>query len=217
MNKTFTWTLPDEPYKNTTLQGNTIDITYTGPKYVLVQVDRDDHECHFMGGSDNINDTVLDHSGYAQDDYDYVILDASVQTMEAAYITEMYTHADPEDYTETFTDADGEEHTYEHIVDGTSNIMQHHTWSNSVKYNADSKIWSGPEFRTHANDRATTMQAFSDQAQGLQDMLDDPEMDIPEDARAKLAEIRDYCADIERKFAGIDHWKIPFDFEFPAF
>ena len=42
MNKTFTVTYADEPYKTTTADGNTFECTYVGPRWILAQVDRDD-------------------------------------------------------------------------------------------------------------------------------------------------------------------------------
>ena len=44
MNKTFTVTYADEPYKTTTANGNTFECTYTGPRWILGQVDRDDDQ-----------------------------------------------------------------------------------------------------------------------------------------------------------------------------
>ena len=39
-NQTFTVNLPDEPYKATTELGLSFECTYTGPRYVLMQIDK---------------------------------------------------------------------------------------------------------------------------------------------------------------------------------
>jgi len=77
MRKTFTVTYPDQPYHTTTDDGNSFECTYTGPRYILVQVDKDDHQCREAARSEKADDPALDPSGYEQDDYHYVLLDAA--------------------------------------------------------------------------------------------------------------------------------------------
>ena len=119
MNKTFTVTYADEPYKTTTADGNTFECTYVGPRWILAQVDRDDDQVREAGRSDSsADDPALDPSGYEPDVYDYIVMDANESddmAMRCAFITDEYTHPDVADYSEEITDADGDTYTWEHV------------------------------------------------------------------------------------------------------
>lgn len=218
MRKTFTWTRPDQPYHTTTDSNLTIEVTYLGPRYLMLQVDRDDHECHISFLSDDLTDDGLDVAlRPTNDEFHYVVLDADEYPHIAAFLTDDYEHEDLSDYEETFTDADGDEHTYTHVYDGTSNIINHDCWPTSVTWDPESRTFAGPVFRTHANTLEVTLEAITAQAEGIEEALADETKVFTDADRTELSEYAAELRDMSRKYAGIDHWKWEFRDSFPAY
>lgn len=218
MRKTFTWTRPDQPYHTTTENGNTIEVTYLGPRYLMLQVDRDDHQCHIAHMDDDLTTDGLNVAlRPTNDEFHYVVLDANVNPEIASYLTDDYEHEDPSDYEETFTDADGNSHTYTHVYDGTSNIINHDTFQGSVTYDPDTGTYAGPVFRNHANTLEMTVEATLAQADGIAQALADPNSNLSDADKAELTEYEAELRDMSRKYADIDHWKWEYRDSFPAY
>ena len=155
MNKTFTVTYADEPYKTTTAKGNTFQCTYTGPRWILGQVDRDDDQVREAGRSDSSSaDPAIDPAGYEPDEYDYIVMDAAesdAMAMRCAFITDDYTHPDVDDYSEEITDATGAKYTWEHVYEGTTGMLPHIYVTDSLLYNHETSTWTDPVLREHNN------------------------------------------------------------------
>lgn len=225
MRKTFTWTRPDQPYHTTTDNNLTIEVTYLGPRYIMLQVDRDDHQCHVAFMDDDPSAEGLDvslrpggeNSDIPADEFHYVVLDADEHPAIASFLTDDYEHEDPSDYTETYTDADGEDHTYNHVYDGTSNIINHDCYQTSVTWDPDTRTFAGPVFREHANTLEVTVAALISQAEGIEEALANPNSDLTEAERTELTEFAAELRDMPRKYAGIDHWKWDCRESFPTY
>ena len=212
MNKTITLAMPDEPYKTTTAKGDTFDIVYTGPRYVLLQVDRDDHEIREMGRGKLATDTNLDPAPFEQDAYAYVLVDTKADdysTLVAAYVTNEYTHIDIPDYAETITDADGGEFTWNHTNENGTGMLGHIYWNNSIKYNPETSTFSGPDIREHVNSRASVLENATTTAAIITAALADSEQTFSDADRATLTTYAAWLTDLDRLYAGINHWKMP--------
>lgn len=211
MIKTFTWTRPDQPYYTTTELNRTIEVTYNGPRYWLIEYDPVDGICRCANGGSSLDDPALDHSAFAANEWEYVVVDANDEAITpiVAYLTDMYTHPDPTDHTETFEDADGNEYTYSHTYDETTGLLTHDCWATSVTYNAETKQFNGPLFRTHVNSKEETFRLWKEQAAELRRKCDTNEEDWTDAEIAEVREWADHLEDIPRRFADIDHWKIP--------
>jgi hypothetical protein len=210
MNKTFNFILPDEPYKTTTALNQVVECTYTGPRYVLIQIDKDDHQCRAVAGHDDPDHISLDHSGYEQDEFDYRVIDANTHTLECAYMNEEYSHGVVTDYSEDITDADGNTTTFEHVYEDNTGILAHCYWQGSLLYQTASESFSGPDYREHVNSRESVVEGCAVQAQIVQDALDDTERTYSDEERAELEEYRDWLNNVDTTYAGINHWKWPF-------
>ena len=211
--KTFTVAYPDEPYKTTTALGNSFECTYVGPRYLLIQVDNDDHEVREAGRADVAGDPGIDPAGYEQDEYSYVVLDASASDQNAlicAYITDEYTHPDVPDYSEEITDADGNTYTWEHVYEGTTGMLPHIYWNNTLKYNPTTETWTMPTFREHVNSRESVMDTAAENAAAIRRALADSTQDFTADERTKLDDHASWLESLPTRYEGINHWKIPY-------
>lgn len=220
MIKTFTWTRPDEPYKTAATGTRTIDITYKGGRYLLVEVDPREGTGSMIRESDNLNDPELDRSQFKPNQFTYVLVDADELPGLACSLTLNYTHADPNDWTETLTDADGNTFTWEHIYDETTGLIEHETTgvNGGYKYNSSTGQWEGPEYRTHMVAREDALEGWARQATELQNALDSAsEKGLTEGQIAEITTYKEFLESIPTKYAGIDHWKIPFELNWPEF
>ena len=111
MIKNFTFTLPDGPYLTTTENGQTVNCTYNGAKYLCLCVN---NQTKMVRNVERTGETIaeLDMDNQIEDGHFFVVLDASVNPLQAAYLTHDYTHEEIEDIEETLTDADGETFTF---------------------------------------------------------------------------------------------------------
>lgn len=210
MKKTFNFILPDEPYKTTTALNQTVECTYTGPRYMLIQIDKDDHQCRMISGAETEDHPSLDHSGYEPDEFDYRVIDTWDHLLEAAYMSEEYNHGIVADYSETITDANGNTFTFEHVYEDDTGILAHCHWAGSILYMTATESFSGPDLREHVNSRESVVEGCAIQAQVVQDALDDPEREYTDAERTELTEYKDWLLNVDTIYAGINHWKWPF-------
>jgi hypothetical protein len=214
MNKTFTVTYADEPYKTTVADGNTFECTYTGPRYILGQVDRDDDQVREAGRADKADDTALDATGYEPDEYDYIVLDAAESddmALRCAFMTDEYTHPDVDDYSETITTADGTEYTWTHVYEGTTGMLAHIYVGDSLLYNHETTTWTNPTLRTHNNTRESTLGSWVLQAAGIRRAISsdgDAINNLTSAEKTTLANHATWLESIAVQYADIDHWKV---------
>ena len=111
MNKEFTAVYPDEPYKVTTKLNNTIKCVYLGRRYVLVRVNAADGTVFCVDrqsdSAEEIETFKVQEEGHFS-----VVLDAEVNTFEAAYLTNLYEHDDVPNYKETLPNGETYEYNY---------------------------------------------------------------------------------------------------------
>ena len=215
-NQTFTVKLPDEPYSQATTSNESFDCEYTGPRYVMMQIDKDDFQVREGGRADKADDRSIDPSFFDRDDYNYVVVDSTTSATHAmycAYVTHEYTHADIADYEENLTDADGNEWTWTHQYEGTTGMLAHLHWSDSLLNDIGGDGWSGPTLRTHVNTRQSVLDGCKAQHETIDAALLDTVNQTMTDAdRTTLvnhsAWLKLVVADV--RYDGINHWKIPF-------
>lgn len=217
MNKTFTWTRPDEPNKPEATGVRTIDITYTGPRYLLVELDPASGKGTAIRSSEDENDPILDASSLAHNQWEYVVVDAETQTALACDLTQQYTHEDPNDWEETLTDADGEDFVFSVTYDEDTGLIAYETdgLCGGYTYNFVNQEWDGPVFLTHDLSNEGFEEVRLKQISVMQEALD--RGNLTEDQTSEVTTYKAWLEDIPRKYAGIDHWKIPYDLPYPTF
>jgi|TARA_R110000737_G_scaffold257157_1_gene265798 hypothetical protein len=218
-NQTFTVNLPDEPYSQATTSNESFDCEYTGPRYVMMQIDKDDFQVREGGRGDKADDRSIDPSFFERDEYNYVVVDSTASATHAmycAYVTHEYTHADIADYEENLEDADGNEWTWTHQYEGTSGMLAHLHWSDSLLNDVVGVGWSGPVLRTHNNTRQSVLDGCKAQYQTIDAALLDTANQTMTDAdRTTLVNHSAWLKVVEAdvRYKDINHWKIPFPAE----
>ena len=218
-NQTFTVKLPDEPYSQATTSNESFDCEYTGPRYVMMQIDKDDFQVREGGRADKADDRSIDPSFFDRDDYNYVVVDSTTSATHAmycAYVTHEYTHADIADYEENLTDADGNEWTWTHQYEGTTGMLAHLHWSDSLLNDIGGDGWSGPTLRTHVNTRQSVLDGCKAQHETIDAALLDTVNQTMTDAdRTTLVNHSAWLKVVEAdvRYKDINHWKIPFPAE----
>lgn len=217
MNKTFTWTRPDEPLKTDATGTRTIEITYTGPRYLLVELDPAQGTGTAIRMSDDADDPVLDASSMSHNQWEYVVVDAEDHPALACELTLQYTHEDPNDWSETLTDADGESFTWEFTYDETTGVISYETDGvhGGYKYNFILQEWVGPTYMTHDLSEEGWNEGRLRQISVLQSALD--KGNLTDEQTAEVTAYKEWLEDVPRKYAGIDHYKIPFDLPWPTY
>jgi hypothetical protein len=204
--KQFTFVLPDEPYKQTTKKKLTVDATYEGARFLVCRVNND---TKVVEGVIRSVDSADDTGTIVEEGYTALVIDATVNPFEAAYLSGDYSHgeiADP-----TFTNPDGSTWTY-HYTDGTGGIHQAF-FMHTLKYVGGKFV--GPEYRYHATTFEEVVRTSLMLAGNVRESLANRPYDAAE--RAKLEEYAAWLENLETAYKGVDHWKIPFPTDIPSF
>jgi len=205
MNKNFTITLPDEPFKTTTDLNKTVECTYTGAKILVISVHNDSGqvagvEAQYARESDidwDSHPTPRDHSLH--------VLDAENNLFEAAYMNHDYTTEEVADYEETLPTGEVWDYSYE--KDGIINP----TFKNlDLYYDASTKTFTGPRYLESAIDSVDELkQSFAERIAEADEVLANA-ADYSEDDIAKVQAFKDWYVNFDTNYAGVDPWKIPF-------
>jgi len=214
MIKQFTFTLPDEPYVQTTATNKTVNCTYDGPKWLCFAVENGTNkvrnlECAFDTEAELQLETQIEEGHY------HIAVEAKDHPVIAAYFTHSYTHEEIEDLEETLTDADGDTFVFQYHYDDAGVIGQV-CYNESVTWDPATSTFAGPIHRQHANSREETLAQFAHQATSLEENLDSPDTDYTAEDEASLRAHVEWLKSIPTKYADIPHWKIPFPVELPT-
>ena len=214
MIKQFTFTLPDEPYVQTTANNNTVNCTYDGPKWLCFAVENGTNKVRNLElTAETEEGLMMEHQ--IEDGHYHIAVEAKDHPLIAAYFTHSYTHEEIEDISETLTDADGETFTFEYHYDDNGVIGQV-CYNDSVTWVPGTETFTGPIRREHANSREETMKQFVLQADSLEENLNSPDTDYTDEDDAALRAHVEWLRSIPTKYADIPHWKIPFPVELPT-
>jgi hypothetical protein len=201
MRKFFTFKISDEPYKTTTNLNKTVDAIYIGPKFLALCVHMPSGEIRYVARSGE-TEADLEMSHLVDDDVEteFIVLDASVNTFEAAYLTGNYEHNPIPDYVEQLPD--GSTYTYAWSGGG---ITQNYYGQDLFYRNGE---FTTPRFREHAVTKESVYEGSKLVANRITQSLSDN--DYTAEERAALEEYRDWLNNLETTYQNADHWKIPF-------
>lgn len=203
MEKAFVTVLPDEPYKTTTKLNKTVNCVYDGPRYLLLKFnDKDGTLFCVERALESLED--LETFKYNEEGFFQVVLDADVNTWEAAYLTRNYTHDEVVDHEETLPT--GEKWIY-HYDDYKSAVNQPF-YVNDLKYNNATKTYIRPRYRVHAVATSDFLASVEANLSTFERACLDNRYSA--DKMAKIVAHRDFLKSITTRYAGVDHWKITF-------
>ena len=205
MRKAFVTVLPDEPYKVTTNKNIQVPCFYTGSRYLLVRMNDDDTVFCVERRAETleeIENLKIPAEHLAEEKHWQIVLDAEINTWEAAYLSHDYEHDVVEDYAEVLSTGE----TWEYHYSDYTGALAQPFYNNDLKYDRATKTWIRPRYRTHALTRNQFMDSVVSQTQTYKEALDSGAYPAP-----KLEEIRihyEFLKAIPTKYANIDHWKI---------
>jgi hypothetical protein len=213
MRKAFTTTMPDEPYKTTTKMNITVDCVYTGKRYLLVRFNNDGTMFALEKQGETLPEVEmykLTEQQLAAEKQFQLIIDAEVNTWEAAHLSHEYEHAAVAD--PTFTLADGSTWTY-HYDDYHGALSQPY-YTNDMRYDRATNTLIRPRYRTHAITKDSFWANMDVQLKAFEAAAGSTSY-LPEQLTA-IRQHRDWLKTAAAKYAVEDHWKIPFPTNTPS-
>lgn len=207
MRKAFTTVMPDEPYKTTTKMNITVDCVYIGKRYLLVRFNLDGTIFALEKQGETLAEIEmykLTEQQLAAEKQFQIVIDAEVNTWEAAHLTHEYEHAAVAD--PTFTLASGETWTYHY--DDFHGALDQPYYTNDLRYDRATNTLLRPRYRTHAVTKDSFWAAMADQLKAFEAAAGSINY-LPEQLTAIRAH-RDWLKAAPTKYANEDHWKIPY-------
>ena len=201
MRKFFTFKISDEPYKTTTNLNKTVDAIYEGPKFLALCIDISTNEIKYIARSGETEEE-LQLTNLIDDDpnTEFIVLDASVKTFEAAYLTGYYTHDPIPDHIETLPTGE----TWTYTFSGGC-ITQNYFGQDMFYVNGE---FTTPRFREHAITRETMFSGIQNTINMINSSLANNDYK-PEEQQA-IEEYKSWLSNLETTYPNIDHWKLPF-------
>ncbi len=214
MRKNFTFLLPDEPYKNTTALNKVQNAVYTGPRYFAICVIDATGEIKYVARRGE-TEAELDFDSLTDDDpaTTFYKIDAGQHPLAASYLLHTYETGEVPNFVDNLTDADGNTWTYEYHYDDNTGAIGQCFYGQSMKYINNQFI--GPDYRLHAVTKASMIENYLRMATAIEQSLQ--ANDYSDEDREALEEHVAWLRDLERRYAGIDHWKIPFPSNLPTY
>lgn len=209
MKKNFTFILPDEPYKNTTALNQVVNSVYDGPRYLVARVDDITNiVINTAYGTENLDD--IDLSKYFEEDHSFIIIDASINAFEAAYLTGLYTHDLIQDPTFDLLNNLG---SWTYHYDDYKGGMNQCFFQHQLGYDKATSSFIAPSYRTHALSAESVFDGAKRQSEEITAAL--AINDYSTEDRAKLTAHATWLKNLAKTYKGIDHWKIPFPTDIP--
>lgn len=210
MKKNFTVILPDEPFKSSTAMNKTVHCVYEGLRYIVGRMNNTTKKVeNSVGGFDNNED--IDLSFFTEDGYSFIVIDATVNPFEAAFLTETYSHSEVDNYVETLSTGE----TWEHTYDNYSGILSQIYKSFDLEYDSATKTFKEPSRISHPIVRESLFDAYKDFPKRIEDALSTN--DYSDEERTKLENYKTWLENLSTTYANVDHWKIPFPVNIPNF
>ncbi len=205
MEKKFTTVLPDEPYKTATKKNITVEVTYKGPRYLLLR-------CRVEDGSIMCVDRASDDYDFLQTlittnepELFFVTLDAEVNTWEAAYLTHNYEHGEIDNYVEVLPTGEKYEYWYDDFVGAINQPF----YVNDLFYDKGTNSFKRPRYRVHAVAKEDFWASVESNLKTFESVMNRIDS-YPADKQQAIKDHYEFLKGAKAKYGSIDHWKIPF-------
>lgn len=210
MQKNFTVILPDEPYKISIDKNIVITAKYQGPRYLVGKMHVESKKVIDVQRTfDSVDE--IDLSSYVEEGHAFIIIDAAINTFEAAFLTRSYTHGEVSNYTETLSTGEVYEYHYE---DGTG-ILEQIYFPFTLGYDTDNSIFTEPARRTHFITRESYFEGMATFPDKIAAAL--AINDYSDEDKDKLEQHKTWLENLSTTYANVDHWKIPYPINLPPF
>lgn len=205
MRKKFTVSIPDEPFKDSLTQNKTVEITYTGPEFLVISYDPNTNKVQSVDGYFKSADEI-DLSNFADDRYKFAVIDAEKNLLEAALLTDNYNHESVDPYIETLPT--GEEFIYNYSTNGILDDL-FNRWD--LKYSLENQTFSKLDYLKFGTSREQFLESLTSTIDLITaEKAKAAEEGATEEELAKYDHVIQWCENFESTYGNIDHWKIPF-------
>jgi hypothetical protein len=201
----FTVAIPDEPYTQSFTQNKSIEITYTGPNFLVITYDANNNRVQAADGYFN-NESDIDLSNFADDKFQFAVVNAANHTLECAIITDYYEHETIDPYTETIPT--GEEFVFNYAVNGILDDL-FTRWE--LRYYPETNSFSTLDYKSFPTSKEQFLDSLTNHINlmTVQKQIE-TENDADADRLAKIDQIISWCENFQTVYPNTDHWKIPF-------
>jgi len=214
MKKKFVIQVPNEPFKNDFSQGKTVEAEYYGPRYLLLAIDQLTKTVEYVAQASDESSDVFDLEQYKEvPDVDHVIIDASENLLEAAYVTNMYTNEKVSDYEETLPNGDVWVYNYP-AGNGILNDFWH---VNDMKYDIATEKFIHPHFHYHALTRPSFFESVNWHLNEVTKALQSRDRNFSPEDRNKLESFKTWLTNLTPSMEGVDHWKVLWPLDVPSY
>lgn len=205
MTKKFTVSIPDEPFKRLLNQNKSIEITYTGPNFLVITYDPQSNCVQTVDGYFDTQEEI-DLSTFADNKFAFAIVNAQTNLLACSMVTNFYNHDTLEDYTETLVT--GEEYVYHYDSNGILDDL-YNRWD--LKYYPETQTFNNLEYQSHPTSKEQFLKSLTNHREHMiaQKQLE-TDNTASEERLARCDEIIAWCQNFENTYGTTDHWKIPF-------
>ena len=210
--KNFTIVLPDEPYKISVDNNNTVNCKYTGPRFLAICVHTPSGNITYVARyGPTLADLDMQNLTDQDPDTEFYVLDANEHPFEAAYLQGEYTHDPIPAYEETLPNNLG---TWNYTYSENGAIAQMYYFDTLKYINGQ---FTGPTRREHAISRDSFFAGNNNIIAALEADLSNPEklINLDDDEKAQLDAHLAWLKSLPTIYADVDHWKIPFPTDLP--
>lgn len=201
MEKTISVNIPSEPYGEIDENAISVDITYTGARYIVFSLDSNKDFYAIEGSFDDTSEFTL--TDFVHDGHTFHVLDADVHTFEACLLTSNYTHEPVDPWTETL--ATGEEIDYHYPNPGVLAAF----WNFSMDYDLVNNTWT-PHRITSPIEASDLFRGINNEIADIEAALADDSNSFNDDLKSDLNDWLTWAKAASTNYAGLPAWKIPY-------
>jgi len=202
----FELEIPNEPYIDNFSEGKTHPAYYTGLRFLKFQVENQSGLIKNCCAEAQTMEELDGMTVYPEDNHHIITIDAQEHPWECSYLTHNYEHDDVPWYEEDLgtTDAEGNpevwRYTWGHVL-------------NQIYYNQQLKYINNafikPPFRLHQHSQEAFEKSVIDHIEMTDRELAREGVYKPDEIQA-IQKYKEQLQEIQTKYTGIHHWKIPF-------
>lgn len=207
MTHEFEFVYPDGPYKTTTDAALTATISYTGPRYILLEI-HPNGDFSLVGGN-TIKSALESQITNMNQTLAYRILDVTEHPVEVCYLTKEYTHEELPEIVKVLPN------DKEFRYNWGTKIIEEVIDQNSITWDVNNDQITSAEFRVHPLTTAEVIQGFLNQADRIEAVLADPIEPMPAEDVEILNDHIAWLRAWGTTYDGFEHWEVPYPTEIP--
>lgn len=203
MNLKFNLPIPNQPFSEDFSEGKTIPCVYTGYRYVVVGINPANGRVMSV---DRKSNEPIDVSEFEDDVLTFEQISVtSTNVVGMAAITGDYTH-DEVVYSEALND----DETFEYPYSENNGINDIYSMVNNPTWDSVSGTFGGFVVKTHPISQENFEEDLANRIAEWKAIEANTDGELDADQLAEVTAFVQYMENFTTKYAGIEHWKVPF-------